>query len=104
MSAAWGAARARSWSIALTAMNSSNIPILVALVIQLALGLVVFQANRQLKSNQAFLLLSLGAASWLGCVYYASTALTVNSAAFWIRQASATAVINLCLFNLLRLS
>src|SRR2546421_8484877 len=104
MSAAWGAARARSWLIALTAMNSSTIPILVALFIQLALGLVVFQANRQLKSNQSFLLLSIVAAGWLGTLYYAFTATTVIVAVFWIRQTYAVGALILAAFNQLRLS
>src|SRR5436309_1847910 len=85
-------------------MNSATLPILVALLVQLALGLVVFLANRHLKSNQTFLLLSVGGAVWLGCVFYASTAADPQQAAFWIRQASAAAVVNLAGFNLLRLS
>src|SRR2546421_991513 len=85
-------------------MNSSTIPILVALFIQLALGLVVFQANRQLKSNQSFLLLSIVAAGWLGTLYYAFTATTVSAAVFWIRQTYAVGAVILAAFNLLRLS
>ena len=85
-------------------MNSSTVPILIALFIQLALGLVVFQANRQLKSNQAFLLLSVVAAGWLGTLYYAAISTTSELAAFWIREASAFGAINLACFNLLRLS
>src|SRR5260370_31465484 len=85
-------------------MNSSTLPILVALFVQLALGLVVFQANRELKSNQAFLLLSLVAAGWLCCLYYAAMATTTDAAAFWIREASALGALNLATFNLLRLS
>src|SRR5436305_9354934 len=104
MFAGWEAAPARSWSIALTAMNSSTIPILVALFIQLALGLVVFQANRHRKSNQSFLLLSLVAAGWLYSLYYAVGATTAPRATFWIRQASAFGVLLLVVFDLLRLS
>src|SRR5436305_13738514 len=104
MFAGWEAAPARSWSIALTAMNSSTIPILVALFIQLALGLVVFQANRHRRSNQSFLLLSLVAAGWLCSLRYAFVATTSIAAAFWIRQASAFGVLLLTVFNLLRLS
>ncbi|HXY59980.1 MAG TPA: ATP-binding protein [Chthoniobacterales bacterium] len=85
-------------------MNSSTLPILVALFIQLALGLIVFQANRHLKSNQSFLLLSLVAAGWLCCLYYASTATSAEGAAFWIREASAFGALTLTSFNLLRLS
>ncbi|HYR22540.1 MAG TPA: ATP-binding protein [Chthoniobacterales bacterium] len=85
-------------------MNSSTISILVALLVQLALGLVVFQANRHRKSNQSFLLLSLVAAGWLCSLYYALTAATPPAAAFFIRQASAFGVLLLTVFNLLRLS
>jgi nitrogen-specific signal transduction histidine kinase len=85
-------------------MNSSTIPILVALLIQLALGLVVFQANRHRKSNQCFLVLSLVAVGWLGSLYHALTAATPGNATFWIRQTSAFGPLLLTVFNLLRLS
>ncbi len=86
------------------AMNSSTIPILVALFIQLALGLVVFQANRHRKANQSFLLLSLVAAGWLFSLYSVLTTNSPTAAAFWIRQASVFGVLLLAVFNLLRLS
>ena len=85
-------------------MNNSTIPILAALVIQLALGLVVFQANRNRKANQCFLLLSLIAAGWLCSLYYTLSAPSAERAAFWIRQASACGALLLAVFNLLRLS
>jgi PAS domain S-box-containing protein len=85
-------------------MNSSTIPILTALIIQLALGLVVFQANRNRKTNQCFLLLSLIAAAWLCSLYYTLTARAPELATFWIRQASACGALLLMVFNLLRLS
>jgi len=85
-------------------MNSSITPILAALVIQLALGLVVFQANRQRKANQCFLVLSLIAAVWLCSLYYTLSAQSAARAAFWIRQASACGALLLMVFNLLRLS
>src|SRR5256886_11868317 len=85
-------------------MNSATFPILTALFIQLALGLVVFQANRQLKSNQSFLLLSLVAAGWLCTMYAAITASTLTAAAFWIRQTYAVGALIPLAFNLLRLS
>src|SRR2546423_3356938 len=86
------------------AMNSSTFPIVVALFIQLALGLVVFQANRHLKSNQAFLFLSLVAAGWLCAMYFAITATNLNLAAVWIRQTYAVGALIPAAFNLLRLS
>jgi PAS domain S-box-containing protein len=85
-------------------MNSSTFPILVALFIQLALGLVVFQANRDLKSNQSFLLLSLVAAGWLGAMYFAITATSLTVAALSIRQTYAIGAVIPATFNLLRLS
>ena len=85
-------------------MNSATFPILTALFIQLALGLVVFQANRHLKSNQAFLLLSLVAAGWLCTMYAAITARNLAVADFWIRQTYAVGALIPAAFNLLRLS
>src|SRR5947209_2950411 len=85
-------------------MNSATLPILVALIVQLALGLVVFQANRQLKSNQAFLFLSVIASAWLCAMYFAITATSLTGAALWIRQTYAVGALIPAAFNLLRLS
>ena len=85
-------------------MNSSTFPTLVALFVQLALGLVFFQANRHRKSNQCFLVLWLVAFGWLCSLYYALTAATPGNATFWIRQASAFGALLLTVLNLLRLS
>lgn len=85
-------------------MKSPTLPILAALLIQLALGLVVFQANRHRKSNQCFLLLSFVAAGWLSTLYYSFAATNATVATFWIRQASAFGAILLAVLNLLRLA
>jgi nitrogen-specific signal transduction histidine kinase len=85
-------------------MNSSSIPIIAALLVQLGLGLIVFQANRHRKSNQCFLVLSLVAVGWLLSLYRTLGAPSATQAAFWIRQASASGVLLLVVFNLLRLS
>jgi nitrogen-specific signal transduction histidine kinase len=85
-------------------MNSATTPTLVALFLQLALGLVVFQSNSKRKSNQCFLLLSLVSAVWLGSLYYAVTATSGRTAEFWIRQASAAGALVFTAFNLLRIS
>jgi PAS domain S-box-containing protein len=84
-------------------MNSATIPILAALVIQLALGVVVFQSNWHRKSNQCFLLLSLLAAGWLASLYYAFTANNPAGAIFGIRQAWAFGPLILTGLNLLRI-
>ena len=85
-------------------MNSSTIPILVALFFQLVFGLGVFQANRHRKANQSFLLLSLVATGWLYSLYAVLSTKAPAAAAFWIRQASVFGVLLLAVFNLLRLS
>ena len=85
-------------------MNSATTPFLVAIAVQLALGLIVFQSHWSRKSNQCFLLLSLAAAVWLAALYRAITASDEPSAEFAIRQASAAGAFILTALNLLRVS
>jgi len=85
-------------------MNDATIPILVALTIQLALGLAVFLANRHHRSNQSFLLLSFVAIGWLGSVYFAVTATDSRRAEFWIRASFVAAALIPTTLNLLRVS
>ena len=85
-------------------INSATTPTLVAIILQLGLGLTVFQANPKRKSNQCFLLLSLVISTWLVSLYLAFVARTPGSAEFAIRQASAVGVLYLTSLNLLRLS
>src|SRR5436305_4988427 len=85
-------------------MIGSTVAILTAVLIQLALGGTVFLANRQRKSNQAFLLLSLAATAWLGSLYYILTATQLRAAEVGIREASVGGILILAMLNLLRLS
>ncbi len=85
-------------------MNSATTPTVTAIVIQLALGFAVFQANSKRISNQCFLFLSLVISSWLGSLYLAFVAHSPRIAEFAIREASATGVLYLAVLNLLRLS
>ncbi len=85
-------------------MNSVTIPTLAALLVQIALGLAVFQANRRRLANQCFLLLSLAMAAWLSSLYFGFVASSPAAAEFAIRQASASAAFYLLTLNLLRLS
>src|SRR6266404_1615789 len=85
-------------------MNGATTPTLVAIFVQLGLGVAVFYANPARKSNQCFLVLSLTTSAWLASLYWAFSARTVGSAEFWIRQASATGVIYFPALDLLRLS
>jgi two-component system nitrogen regulation sensor histidine kinase GlnL len=85
-------------------MNGATIPTLVAIIIQLGLGLVVFQANPRRKVNQCFLLLSLAIGAWLGALCLVLLAGSAQSARLAIREASAAGAVILTIFNLLRLS
>lgn len=85
-------------------MSSATIPILIAIACQIVLGLAVLQANPKRESNQCFLLLSLTIALWLGNLYVAFNSKSSAFAELSIREASASAALILCAFNLLRLS
>src|SRR3989440_1592221 len=85
-------------------MIGSTVAILTAVLIQLALGGTVYLANRQRKSNQAFLLLSLAATAWLGSLYYILTATQLRAAEVGIREASVAGILILAMLNLQRLS
>jgi len=85
-------------------MTGPIVPILAALIVQFALGLIVFQANRHRLANQCFLLLSLIIDVWLASLYLAFISKTPAAAEFAIRQASASGALYLATLNLLRLS
>src|SRR6266446_1266119 len=85
-------------------MNSETIPILGAILIQSALAVAVFFANPRHKPNQSFLLLSLAAIGWLGCLYFGSITTNLSILAWCIREAFAAGILILAVFNLLRLS
>ena len=85
-------------------MSGPSLPTIGALLVQLALGLTVFFANRQRLANQCFLALSLTIDAWLGSLYLAFIANTPLLAQFAIREASASGALYLLLLNLLRIS
>jgi nitrogen-specific signal transduction histidine kinase len=85
-------------------MNNATTPILAALIVQVGLGLVVFQANRKRHSNQCVLILSLTIACWLGSLYFAFLAKTPLVAERAIRAAFAAGTLIPAVFNILRLS
>ena len=85
-------------------MNALTVPTLVALGVQIALGLAVFQANRRRLANQCFLLLSLTIGAWLGSLYLGFIAQSPSLAEFAIRLASAAGISYFAMLNLLRLS
>jgi signal transduction histidine kinase/GAF domain-containing protein len=85
-------------------MNNATTPTLVAIGVQLVLGLVVFLANRKRTSNQCFLILSIVIGVWLGSLYLAFVAKNSGAADFAIRQASAAGLLYFAALNLLRLS
>ncbi|MEP7071828.1 MAG: ATP-binding protein [Verrucomicrobiota bacterium] len=79
-------------------------PSLVALGVQLTLGVLVFLANPRRESNQCFLLLSIAIGAWLATLHYGLSTTSVAIAEFCVRQASGAGVTILCILNLLRLS
>jgi signal transduction histidine kinase len=76
----------------------------VALVTSAGIGLVVFAANRRRSANQAFFILTLTIASWLGSVLHAFQSTTASTASFWIRSASITGGFLPVAISLLRVS
>lgn len=83
-------------------MNNVHTTTLVAIVVQVALALAVFQANPTRKANQCFLILSVTIAAWLQMLAFISVAQSEQSAAFFVRQASVAGAGILLCFDLLR--
>ena len=84
--------------------SSPTVPLFIAILIQITLGLGVFSANPKRASNQCFLLLCLIIACWLYALHVTFTAQGPGIAEFSIRQASVAGAGILTLFNFLRLS
>lgn len=85
-------------------MNAETIPFWMALVVQVGLGLAVFRANPRNYSNQSFLVVSLFISAWLLSLQFAFTAGQASQAELWIRNASASGILVINGFNLLRLA
>jgi PAS domain S-box-containing protein len=83
-------------------MNAENLPLWLALFTQLGLGLAVFRANYRNYANQSFLLVSLFLLAWVLSLHLAYNAVQARDAAFWIRSASAAAILVVNGFNILR--
>ncbi len=84
-------------------MNASDISLWLALLIQFGLGLAVYRANSRNHANQSFLILSFSICLWLLSLQIAFGSTDATRAAFWIRNAWASAVVMVNGFNLLRL-
>lgn len=85
-------------------MNLEALPLWLALLTQLGLGVVVFRANTQGRNNQAFLVVSLFISCWLLCLQFAFNARDSADAELWIQHASACGILMVNGFNLLRLA
>ena len=85
-------------------MNIESIPLWMALLIQLGLGLAVFRANPKNYTNQSFLVVSLFNSAWLVSLQFAFNAVQASEAEFWIRNASTGGILLVNGFNLLRLA
>jgi PAS domain S-box-containing protein len=85
-------------------MNAETLPLWLALLIQLGLGLAVFRANPRNYANQGFLVVSLIISAWQLSLQFAFNAVRTPDAEFWIRNASAGGILIINGFNLLRLA
>jgi len=85
-------------------MSIESIPLWLALILQLGLGLAVFRANSRSYVNQSFLLVSVILSAWLVSLHFAFGSTQAGPAAFWIRNASACGPLIVLGFNLLRLA
>jgi PAS domain S-box-containing protein len=85
-------------------MNAESLPLWLAIFMQLGLGLAVFRANSKNYANQSFLLVSGILSGWLLCLHFAYSATETQEAEFWIRTASASGILIVNGFNLLRLA
>ena len=85
-------------------MNDETIALWLALVIQVGLGLAVFRANPRNYSNQSFLVVSLFISAWPLSLQFAFNAADASQAELWIRNASASGILIINGFNLLRLA
>lgn len=85
-------------------MTLSYIAVSVALIADLAYGIMIFLTNSRRPVNQMFLTLSLVLAAWLTCVLFILKVNTAGQAEFWMRQAFAMAALIPVACNLLRLS
>ena len=85
-------------------MSPQSLPLWLALFMQLGLGLAVFRANSRNYANQSFLLVSIIISGWLLSLHFAYSATKTEEAEFWIRTASASGVLIVNGFNLLRLA
>jgi PAS domain S-box-containing protein len=85
-------------------INAEAIPLWLALLTQIGLGVAVFRSNYRRYTNQAFLLVTLVICVWIISLQFAFNALGAQQAEFWIRCALASGILIVNAFNLLRLA
>jgi signal transduction histidine kinase len=85
-------------------MSMAYIAVSIALIVDLAYGILIFLTNSRRTVNQQFLALSLVLAGWLTCVLFILTAETQAKADFVLRQAFVVAALIPTACNLLRLA
>ena len=85
-------------------MTLSYIAVSIALIVDLAYGILIFLTNSRRTVNQHFLTLSMVLAAWLSCVLFILTAGSTAKADFFMRQAFVVAALIPMACNLLRLA
>ena len=85
-------------------MNAATIPLWVALLIQIGLGLAVYRANSRNHANQSFLIVSVFISAWLVSLQFAFNADRSGAQPnFGSGNSCASGVLIVNGFNLLRL-
>ena len=85
-------------------MNSNAVPTIIAMIVQSALGVVVFYANPKRRSNQCFLLLTLVILAWLSSILTAFLSQSEFTARVGIRESFVFGYLYLLTINLFRRS
>ena len=85
-------------------MSAQTLPAWLAISIQFGLGLAVYRANPKNRINKSFLVVSTFTSAWLISLLFAFNASDAAQAELWIRNASASGILMVNGFNLLRLA
>src|SRR5712692_4028281 len=85
-------------------MNAATFSGWLALLIQLGLGFAVFRANPKSCINQSFFAVCFCISAWVISLQFAFSATDAHQGEFWIRNASASGLLVVNGFNLLRLA
>ena len=84
--------------------NTFKIFSILASLVNITVGIVVYRMNPERRANRYFLITSVTLATWLGCLVPGSFATTREMAMFWIRCSMLTSAVLPVAFDLLRMA